>query len=479
MMLIEQSIDMEPRPGTGASMKRTSFALILPLLIALSSAFCAHAAQTRSGLLDHSARQAAPPIPPGALRLTPREIKALTGPRAGAVINLPSIDRFTGNTDTPLNYRPFDLLADGASIRVIQDGVEFDLQPPERRYYLAGNATMGIGLAVDSVNGAVTGFAVRGGDRTEIRGALHTQLDFSAVTEPAGSVNSCGNTRFDMRGGAAPDREDLGRGDSFMPSGSAALAGEAISYQAVVAIDTDAEWLEGFNNDTDAALDWITELFLAMNVFFERDVETQLLLGDTTLRVDDDPYTEPNNRFAQLDEFGAWWSANMGQVERQFAAMLSGRSISSRGFSGIAWVGQYCATGRNWGGSTVGSYSYNAIGSLRTPGGTALYVGHELGHNMGSPHTHCYDPPVDYCYNGDSSCFTGTPECPAAGRGTIMSYCHMRGSNGADCGESRSEFHPIVQGLLENRLAYEMVQNCILPYSPPVDELIFSEGFED
>jgi len=458
-------------------MKRTLFARILPLLMAFSCALCARAAvaaESRPSLLVESGARAASQIKPGSVRLTSREIESLAGPRARAVLSLPSIDRFTGNADTPLAFRPLDLRADGARLWVVRNGIELELQPADRLYYLASSATTGIGLAVDPVSGQVHGFAVSGGERTQIRGALHTRLEFAPVTEPTGSVNSCGNTRFDMRSGTASERAD-----SVMPSGSAALAGEAISYQAVVAIDADAEWFDGFDNDIGAAMDWITELFLAMNVFFERDVETQLLLGDVTLREGDDPYDEPNNRFDQLNEFGAYWSTNMGHVDRQFAAMLSGRSINIYGFSGIAWLDQYCATGRNWGGSTVGSYSYNAIGSLRTPGDTALYVGHELGHNMGSPHTHCYDPPVDHCYNGDSSCFTGTPECPAAGRGTIMSYCHMAGDSGAGCGTSFSEFHPTVQGLLEDRLASETVRGCILPYSPPIEEPIFSEGFED
>ncbi len=98
---------------------------------------------------------------------------------------------------------------------------------------------------------------------------------------------------------------------------------------------------------------------------------------------------------------------------------------------------------------------------------------------MGSPHTHCYDPPVDQCYNGAGSCFTGTPQCPAAGRGTIMSYCHVGGSSGAGCGTSNSEFHPIVQSLLEDRLASEAARGCISLYSePPVNSIIFSDTFE-
>jgi hypothetical protein len=247
----------------------------------------------------------------------------------------------------------------------------------------------------------------------------------------------------------------------------------------VVAVDTDSEWLDGFGDNTATAMKWITDLFLAMNVFYERDVETRLLIGDVTLRTGSDPYTETSSGFAKLNEFGQHWMENMGHVERQFAALFSGRDISSYGFSGIAWVNLYCDYGRWQKNRTevVGSFSYNAIGRSRTAANTAHFVGHELGHNMGSPHTHCYSSPVDQCYSGESSsCYSGPTACPADGSGTVMSYCHGL----AGC-RSNSEFHPTVQTRLENLLAEELVAGCILPYEEAEEakeEEIFRSDFE-
>jgi hypothetical protein len=262
---------------------------------------------------------------------------------------------------------------------------------------------------------------------------------------------------------------------------SAAPAGSSTSYQTEVAIDTDNEWMAGKDNNPSTAMNFITDIFLAMNVFYERDMETRLLIGDVILRTIDDPYSVASGPSAQLDEFAHYWHENQGSVERDFAAMFSGRDIGSRSFSGIAWIDQYCNKGYVQGDDrTVGSYSFNAIGSNRTPANTAILVGHELGHNMGSPHTHCYKPAIDQCYGGESGCYDESVSCPADGQGTIMSYCHVSAaSGGAGCGTSNSRFHSGVQDLIKNRLAAN-TPSCLAPYEeePPAETPFFENGFE-
>ncbi len=117
--------------------------------------------------------------------------------------------------------------------------------------------------------------------------------------------------------------------------------------------------------------------------------------------------------------------------------MLSGKSPSSTTASGIAWVGSLCDKGFG--------YSFSQIFLVDYLAGDALIVGHEIGHNFGSVHSHCYSPPIDQCYNLEPGCYSGPTSCPAPSTingvpnvfGTIMGYCHLLGG----C-STEMVFHP-------------------------------------
>lgn len=395
-----------------------------------------------------------PAIEPGRVTLTFEELDSLILARPDSVLKLGSIETFTDNLESGLEFRRVEVFAPGSQIRLLSFEGETELPRDPRQFFIAANESTGIGLAVNSETGEVNGFASKYGQPMTISGNLVGQLEFNPLEEAEAGSSFCGTEMKDQPIDALKDLES-----KLIPSVSETPMGAGISFQATVAIDTDTEWLDGFGDDTGEALAWITDIFLAMNVFYERDVETRLLIGDVTLRTDTDPYTVTGSRFLQLTEFGGFWRDNMDGVERQFAAMFSGREISGGSFSGIAWVNSYCNKGWPTEGGAGGSYSYNAIGSTRTAANTALFVGHELGHNMGSVHTHCYADPIDKCYNKEDGCYDGAPECPASGKGTVMSYCHLDRS----CG-SLQEFHPTVQSLLESRLASQNAAGCIATY---------------
>lgn len=253
----------------------------------------------------------------------------------------------------------------------------------------------------------------------------------------------------------------------------------AVEYEAKIAVDTDNEWMS--SRTVSEANTYIANMFVNMNVFFERDFSTRLLLSDVTLRTETDPYSNQSTTSDYLAAFGEEWKNNKTSVDRDFALLLSAQIVASNQFSGIAWLDLYCENGFtasvNGTLKTVGSYSVNAMGSSLSEAFVSQLVAHELGHNFGSPHTHCYSTPIDNCTNSEAAfgCFSGTESCPASGSGTIMSYCHL-----GVCSPiftNNETFHPTVISFIGSK---------IVDNSPPtrscldlvVDTTIFANGFE-
>lgn len=225
---------------------------------------------------------------------------------------------------------------------------------------------------------------------------------------------------------------------------------------ATVAIDTDHEFMsQKFSDDTTAATNYIASLFAQINVMYERDLQVQLLIGTTILRTASvtDPYTQQPSSggaasSAELTEFSNYWAANEGTVTRTVTSMLSGKSPSPYSASGIAWVGSLCDHGYG--------YNFSQIFLIDYLAGDALIVGHEIGHNFGSVHTHCYSPPIDECYDLEPGCYSGPEVCPAPTTingvpnvyGTIMGYCHLL--NGC---QTDMVFHPRTVAVIDPHIS--------------------------
>jgi len=381
-----------------------------------------------------------------------------------------------GLVEGPLVLERVGLRAPGARVRVVRDGRETVLSYPQR-YLFAGRADrpgqVRVGLLFDPRSASLTG-AVAAPD------GLH-RLSFSDDGERVRAVKSgaelpegveldvsCGNGSLNPSHGVPSLHDDLlagvlGRG-----------ARGALRY-GLLAIDTDREWLDRrFNDDTMAAAQWIEELFMFTNTLFKSQLDLRMLQGETILRVGSDPFMATGSPAspAQLDEFGTHWANNLGHVDRTHAALISGLSPSAFSASGIAWVDSYCENQ-----STGGSYSVNQLFYSSSVGvdSSARLFAHELGHNLGSVHTHCYDPPVDQCYAQEPGCYSGPTSCPGGGdnAGTLMSYCNIKG-----CGPSNQnllELAPTVASLLNQRVSAN-TPSCLAEDAG--DTIIFQDRFE-
>jgi hypothetical protein len=257
----------------------------------------------------------------------------------------------------------------------------------------------------------------------------------AAPARPRDATWSCAQEDFAETAwlpGAAASRSPEGR--------TAAALGSL--YKGILAIDTDKEYLAAFSNNTANATNYIASLVANIDVMYERDLNLRLVVGTTILRTGSDPWTVTGSGASggQLSEFTNYWNTNFPKAgtPRSFAALFSGKSPSGS-ISGVAWVaGSVCGGGND--------YSFNQISAHGSwLWGDTLIVGHEIGHNMGSPHTHCYATPApDHCWAGEA-CYSGPTSCPPAQSingvtnvtGTIMGYCHLLGG----CSSSLV-FHP-------------------------------------
>lgn len=284
------------------------------------------------------------------------------------------------------------------------------------------------------------------------------------------------------------------------------LLGPGIDYQLTVAIETDYEFYQIFNN-TSAEANYITGLIGYVSTMYYNQINTFVLVGNISLwTTAADPWTATDSGCA-LMEVGKYWNDNNGAVDRAITHFMSGKSLGG----GIAWLGVLCNSGFNF---NISSYNcslpypdnsnyggaYGVSGGLSgsfNPGNPQpiwdiVVTSHEIGHNFDSPHTHCYAGiggnanPVDECYNGESGCFSGTETLPGPiglGSGTIMSYCHTLSPGLSNIALNLGNGHPygVMPERVPNRMRahVEAVANsqpqCIMPAT---NDLIFANGFE-
>jgi len=212
-----------------------------------------------------------------------------------------------------------------------------------------------------------------------------------------------------------------------------------------IALECDSLYYEVHGRNLSRAANYAIAIMGASSAIYQRDLS--LLIQVPYLRIwttSDNPFPGPDDGDL-LNQLRTHWSTNMGWVKR------SGVMIFSKFRGGLAYVGALC-----------GDYGYAIAG----PGGSTNYpatgyvwdidvVSHELGHNLGSPHTHsCYwSPAIDSCWDAEGSCFSARNPRP----GWIMSYCHLNAG-------TRLFFHPRVATLIR---AWAERAACITPAPHP------------
>lgn len=396
---------------------------------------------------------------------------------------------------------------------------------PDSRVFLARLADGRIQGMISEPEGIylIGGDPAAGGAAKALGGPLvmHRVDPVLLKSSRAGDVTTCGNASLPE--GPGNRMLDFGDVSSPLPGATVEKATAATSalYTARLAIETDYEFFQIFNDAT-AASNYVANLVGFASTVYTAELHTGLVVQSLSLwQTSNDPWTQ-RNTLCSLLEFGKYWNQNKTGVSRTIAHFLSGR-LSGGGFS---WVGALCR-----GTFTTGYTSCPELGAETSPwGGDYGYTGniygefninnpvvvwdvyafaHELGHGFGSKHSHCYNnvggspDPIDKCFSGESGCYSGQTSLPGPagqGSGTIMSYCHQLSGNYANI--SMTFGTNFSYGTLPGREATQMNNyigavaaahaSCLAPVSggggggtsggggssTPPSALPFSDGFE-
>lgn len=161
-----------------------------------------------------------------------------------------------------------------------------------------------------------------------------------------------------------------------------------------------------------ATLNYLTGVFNQMATLYANEQIT-MNLSQVFVWVGADTYSTTSASTA-LNQFMTARTSFNGNV-----AHLTG--LGGGNLGGIGYVDVLCFTGYNYSYSNINS-SYSTV---PTYSWTVEVMTHEIGHNLGSNHTHWCSwtgGALDNCYTTEGGCAAG-PQ-PTNG-GTIMSYCHL------------------------------------------------------
>lgn len=219
------------------------------------------------------------------------------------------------------------------------------------------------------------------------------------------------------------------------------------SYELRLAVDCSNSFYQKAGRNVRTTAAYALALVGACSAIYERDAGIRVVVPYLRVWVVTDPF--PGEIGAALGSLRTYWADSMKHVQRSTTTLLS-TSVGG----GLAWVGTLC-----------GDYGFNVSGigaDVTFPQNGYIWdidvTSHELGHNIGSSHTHnCgWSPPIDSCWNAEGGCYDHT----RPRRGTIMSYCHLQNTG------TELALHPRTASLMRSVMTW---RTCIGQSTPRHD----------
>jgi cysteine-rich repeat protein len=342
------------------------------------------------------------------LTVSPSGLQVLAGRPATATLrDVPLPD---GGVETFV-VRSFEVFTAGARI-VETDGItEHPVAKPNVAFF------SGAGVA-DPTNWIVLAVT----DGTSARAIVQHDLAIVATIGPNPQPGE--PRRHEMQDAAsiaAATPPTLCGGAVPAPDGATAAAAAAavalprdpseVMLEVEIGVDVGNSLYLGFNSNTTGITSYTANLIGAVSALYQRDVKITMKLGELTIWTSPESFDGPDTAV----QLGSYASTN-AHPTMDLAHYLNNHGS----YGGRAYLPGVC--GAKYGVS-------NIFGTYYFPVGTYAWdvevVAHEMGHNLGSNHTHCYSPPLDYCYNLEPGCYSGPAQ---ASLGETMSYCHLNGA---------------------------------------------------
>lgn len=222
----------------------------------------------------------------------------------------------------------------------------------------------------------------------------------------------------DIRQASREAREQF---DQTRPQSSLPPRGNNDRYRVRIAYDTTARFVNLFGSGQQA-IDYLGDLTNYISTLYINELNTEIVVSSTTLRGANEPWNPDGDLLAQFENY---WNNPQNTVDQ---TRTIAHLVDAGPSQGVAYVGALCGDGFDYGVS-------QGLGTEFDPNDdpqqwSFTVVAHEIGHNFGSDHTHCYQPAIDECYNGEAGfgCWGGAESLPGLADqqpGTIMSYCHL------------------------------------------------------